>query len=185
MEMRAVKDKERGTEVPPDPAALRARLKHRTPLATPTAAAGQPSAAASSYDAVLDTARRLAELEHQRAQDAAYIRSLEQARASLLRDAQSTARARAEAERATAGEREAGRGRAAAEAARAEAERVVGSERARAERAEARVRTLEAALGVAAERVRELEGALEGERRRREEWERGLEDIAFGTSVAS
>ena len=81
------------------------------------------------------------------------------------------------------GEREARRARAEAEAARDEAVRVAGLERGRAERAEARVRALEAALGSAGERVRELEGVVEGEKLRREEWESGLEALASGSSA--
>jgi hypothetical protein len=56
----------------------------------------------------------------------------------------------------------------------------VGRERARAERAEERARALEGLLEEAGERVRVLEGVVEGERRRREEWERGLEALALG-----
>jgi len=100
-----------------------------------------------------------------------------------MRDAQSAARARADAERAVVGEREARRGRGEAEAARDEAVRVAGLERERAERAEARVRALEAGLEGAGERVRELEEVVEGERRRREEWESGLEMLASGSSA--
>ncbi|KAH9963314.1 hypothetical protein BC827DRAFT_1266596 [Russula dissimulans] len=205
----AIKLKDQVTDTTaPDPAALRARLRRRAPpvstVATPAtapeeeaatatmaiatvgtaaAAAAENPTASTTYDKVLDTARRLAELERQRAQDQAYIRTLEQARATLLRDAQGAARARAEAERAAVGEREARRERAAAEAARAEAERVVGVERGRAERAEARLGALEVALGVAVERVGELEGLFERERRCREEWESGLEALALGSSV--
>jgi hypothetical protein len=47
---------------------------------------------------VLDTARRLAELERQRAQDATYIRTLEQARGTLQREAASVGRERARVE---------------------------------------------------------------------------------------
>ncbi len=134
---------------PADPAALRARLKHRAPPPTTTTgtstSVAAPDTYTSSYDKVLDTARRLAELERQRAQDAAYIRTLEQARGTLQREAAS-----------------------------------VGRERARAERAEERVRALEGLLGEARERVGVLEGSLEGERRRREEWESGLEALALG-----
>jgi hypothetical protein len=164
-----------GDTAPPDPAALRARLKHRAPPPTSTTT--------TTYDNVLDTARRLAELEHQRAQDTIYIRTLEQTRATLMRDAQSAARARGEAERAVEGEREARRGRTGAEVERDEAVRRAGVERARAERAEARVRALEAALGVAGVRVQELEEVVEGERRRREEWESGLEALASGSAA--
>jgi len=94
-----------------------------------------------------------------------------------MRDAQSATRARAEAERAVAGERDARRGREVAEVARDEAVRVAGLERDRAERAKARVRALESALRDAQERVSELEGIVEGEKRRREEWEGGLEAL--------
>jgi hypothetical protein len=164
--------------VAPDPAALRARLKHRTPPSSTTATG--TATTTTPYDKVLDTARRLAELELQRAQDMIYIRTLEQTRATLMHDAQAAARARAEAERAVLGEREARRGRAEAEAARDEAVRGAGVERVRAERAEARVRALEDALERAGERVRELEGVVEGEKLRREEWESGLESLASG-----
>jgi len=127
---------------------------------------------------VLDTARRLAELEAQRAQDRVYIRTLEQTRAALTRDAQSTARARAEAERAGAGERDARRGRDEAEIGRDEALRVAGLERDRAEEAEVRVRVLEGALRDAQGRISELEGVVAVEKRTREEWEAGLESLA-------
>ena len=168
-------------------------MRHRalpaaSTVSTPTTAPEAETATATAggentYDKVLDTARRLAELEQQRAQDQAYIRTLEQARTTLLRDAQGAARARAEAERAAMGEREARWESGAAVAARVEAERVAGVERARAERAEARVGALEVALGAAGERVRELEGLFERERRCREEWESGLEALALGSLV--
>jgi hypothetical protein len=162
-------------DIAPDPAVLRARLKHRVP--------GTATTTAPTYDKVLDTARRLAELELQRAQDMIYIRTLEQTRATLMRDAQSAARARTEADRAVVGEREARRGRGEAEAARDEAVRVAGLERGRAERAEGRVRALEARLEDAGVRVRELEEVVEVERRRREEWECGLEEaLASGSA---
>jgi hypothetical protein len=157
---------------PVDPAALRARLKHRATPAT-------ISSTTTAYDKVLDTARRLAELELQRAQDQIYIRTLEQTRATLVRDAQSAARARVEAERAVVGERDAKRGREGAEGARDEAVRVAGAERARAERAEGRVRELENALRDSEERVCELESAVDGERKRREDWESGLEALVY------
>jgi hypothetical protein len=159
---------------PADPAALRARLKHRV---TPPPATTSTSGTVTGYDKVLDTARRLAELEIQRSQDQIYIRTLEQTRATLMRDAQSATRARAEAERALAGEREAKRRRDEAEVARDEAVRLVGLERARAGRAEGRVGELEDALRVCGERVCELENGLEGERKRRDEWECGLEAL--------
>jgi chromosome segregation ATPase len=159
---------------PADPAALRARLKRRVAPPSSNSTANAPTTA---YDKVLDTARRLAELESQRSQDQIYIRTLEQTRATLMRDAQSAARARAEAERAIAGEREARRRREEAEVARDEAVRVVGVERARAERAEGRVREVENRLRGSEERVGELEDALEGERKRRIEWESGLEAL--------
>jgi chromosome segregation ATPase len=166
---------EGGGDTPADPAALRARLKHR--VAPPTTNSSTANTTTTAYDRVLDTARRLAELESQRSQDQIYIRTLEQTRATLMRDAQSAARARAEAERAMAGERDARRRREGAEVARDEAVRVVGVERARAERAEGRVGEVENRLRVCEERVGELEDALEGERKRREEWESGLEAL--------
>lgn len=167
-----------GVSTPPaDPAALRARLKHRaTPPTTTTSSSTAAKTTTTAYDNVLDTARRLAELESQRAQDQIYIRTLEQTRATLMRDAQSATRARAEAERAMVGERDARRARDEAEGARDEAVRVVGLERARAERAEGRVRELEDRLRVSEERASELESELEGERKRRVEWESGLEE---------
>lgn len=174
--------------VAPDPAGLRARLKHRVPPpSSSTTATGTATATTTTtttpYDRVLDTARRLAELELQRAQDMIYIRTLEQTRATLMHDAQAATRARAEAERAVLGEREARRGRAEAEVARDEAVRAAGVERGRAERAEARVRALEGALERAGERVRELEGVVEAEKLRREEWESGLESLASGSTA--
>ena len=128
---------------------------------------------------MLDVARRLAELERERAQDTAYIRSLELANATLQREKRSAGeaaavRARAEAEAVCAAEVERVRGRA-----EAEREEVVWGERARAERAEERVRALERLLEEARERCCVLEGVLEGERRRREEWECGLEALAL------
>src|SRR6266404_3834340 len=83
------RDNDKDTAPSSDPTALRARLKHR-PLAEPTPAN-------ATYDRVLDTARQLAELERLRAQDAAYIRLLEQGRATLARDAHAGARERAAA----------------------------------------------------------------------------------------
>ena len=74
------------------------------------------------------------------------------------------------------GERDATRRREEAEVARDEAVRVAGSERARAERAEGRVRTLENLLRDSEERIRELESVVEGEKKRMEEWESGLEE---------
>lgn len=163
---------------PVDPAALRARLKHHAPSSTSSSTVtAKTTTAAAAYDNVLDTARRLAELELQRAQDQIYIRALEQTRATLMRDAQSAARARAEAERAVVGEREARRAREEAVVGRDEAVRLVGFERDRAERAEGRVRTLENALRDSEERVRELVSAVDRERQRREEWESGLEAL--------
>ena len=168
-----------------DPAALRARLKHRAPP-PPTSSSSNNSSGSSTvtaktttaaYDRVLDTARRLAELELQRAQDQIYIRTLEQTRATVMRDAQSATRARVEAERAVLGERAAKRGRKEAEVARDEAVRLAGFERARAGRAEGRVRELENALRGSEERVCELESVVDGERKRREEWESGLEAL--------
>lgn len=171
------KDRAGDKDIAPDhhPAALRARLKHRAP---------PPEGASSgTYDTVRDTVRQLAELERLRAQDAAYIRTLEHSRATLVRDLHAAARAQAEADRAAAGERESAerRWRGEAEvAARVEAEVGVGRERERAERAEARVRALEEALKAAGERIVELEGAVERERKCREEWESGLEALALG-----
>jgi hypothetical protein len=162
---------------PADPAALRARLKHRA--APPPTSSSSSTTTTTGYDKVLDTARRLAEQESQRAQDQIYIRTLEQTRTTLMRDAQSAARARVEAEKAVAGERDARRGRDEAVVARDEAVRVAGTERARAERAEGRVRALENALRDSEERVRELESAVDGERKRREEWEGGLEALVY------
>jgi hypothetical protein len=162
--------------VAPDPAAaLRARLKHRPP---PIETVG--SSSASSYDNVLDTARQLAELVRLRAQDAVYIRTLEQTRTKQAREIHNAARERAEAEKAAAGVREEQMRRVEGE--RAEAVRVAGCERERAERAEARVKMLEKALVDAAERIKELEGAVESERRCRVEWENGLEVLALGSS---
>jgi hypothetical protein len=162
-------------DIAPDPAAFRARLKHRAP-APPTGGSSHNNTD-SNYNNVLDTARRLAELERQRAQDAAYIRTLEHARVTLQRDAQNAASTAAAAARA----------RAEAEA-EAEAQRVtvrgvgeaVGRERVRVERAEERACALERVLEEARERIRVLEGVVECERRRREEWERGLEVLALG-----
>jgi len=172
-------NKEGDIRVAPDPAALRARLKHRAtpspPTSSSTVTAAKTTTTTAAYDKVLDTARRLAELELQRAQDQIYIRTLEQTRTTLMRDAQSAARARVEADRAVTGEREAKRGREEAEVKRDEAVRVAGIERARAEKAEGRVRELENALRDSEERVSELENVVEGEKKRREEWESGLE----------
>jgi hypothetical protein len=165
--------------IAPDPAALRARLKHRVP---PTSGSSSSNA---DYNNVLNTARRLAELERQRAQDAAYIRTLEHARATLQRDAQTAASTAAAAARARV-EAEAEVGRRKGALLRAEAEgavAAVGRERARAECAEERARGLERLLEEAGERVLVLEGVVEGERRRREEWERGLEALALGGGV--
>ena len=175
---------EKEGDTAPDLTAVRARLKHRMPPSTTTTTTTSGTDTATTYDNVLDTARRVAELEHQRAQDALYIRTLEQTRATLMRDAQSAARARGEVARAVEGEREAQRGRAEAEAVRDEAVRMVRVERERAERAEVRVRALEGALGVVERRVGELEVEVEGERRRREELESGLEEALASGSAA-
>src|SRR6266566_6425444 len=87
--------------VPADPAAFRARLKHRaTPPPTSSSSSTVTANTMTAYDNVLDTARRLAELELQRTQDQIYIRTLEQTRATLMRDAQSATRARVEVEKA-------------------------------------------------------------------------------------
>src|ERR1700761_244805 len=155
----------------PDPAARRARLKHRTPAPGTSAT---PTSSSSTYNRVLDTAQQLAELERLRAQDAAYIRLLEQGRATLVRDAHAEARSRAASPALTTSavtqeEQQHQRKRAD------EAERAMKAERERAEKAEMRVRALEEALGAARARVTELEGEVERERRRREEWESGLE----------
>jgi len=96
-----------------------------------------------------------------------------------MRDAQSAARARAEAEKAVLGERDAKRRREEAEMERDEAVRVAGFERARAERAEGRVRALEDALRDSEERACELESVVDGERKHREEWESGIEALAY------
>lgn len=130
---------------------------------------------------MLDTARQLAELERLRAQDAAYIRLLEQGRATLVRDAHAGARERAAASTSAAStiahdEQLQLQQRRKAD----EAERAMKAERERAERAEMRVHVLEEALSTARARVAELEGEVESERRRREEWESGLEQLAMG-----
>jgi chromosome segregation ATPase len=152
---------------------LRARLKHRAP------APGTSASPTSTYDRVLDTARQLAELERLRAQDAAYIRLLEQGRATLVRDAHAGARERAATSTSaasTVAHEEQQQQRRKAD----EAERSMKAERERAERAEMRARALEEALSAARARVAELEGEVESERRRREEWESGLEQLAMG-----
>ena len=77
------------------------------------------------------------------------------------------------------GEREAKRRREEAEMERDEAVRVAGFERARAERAEGRVRALEDALTDSEERACELESVVDGERKHREEWESGIEALAY------
>jgi chromosome segregation ATPase len=59
------------------------------------------------------------------------------------------------------------------------------AERERAEKAEMRVRALEQALSSAKARVAELEGEVESERRRRDEWESGLEQLAMGVTGPS
>lgn len=161
-----------------DPAALRARLKHRAPG---TGASATTAPASATYNRVLDTAQQLAELERLRAQDAAYIRLLEQGRATLVRDAHAGARERAAASIPPAvPQEEQQQQRRKAE----EAERAMRAERERAERAEMRVRALEEALGVAKARVVELEGAVASEQKRREEWESGLEQLAMGVPAA-
>lgn len=58
------------------------------------------------------------------------------------------------------------------------------AERERAEKAEMRVRALEEALGAAKAKVAELEGEVERERKRREEWECGLEQLAMGVPTS-
>ncbi|KAH9041826.1 hypothetical protein EDB84DRAFT_935820 [Lactarius hengduanensis] len=163
-----------------DPAALRARLKHRAP-GTGTSATTAPASA--TYNRVLDTAQQLAELERLRAQDAAYIRLLEQGRATLVRDAHAGARERAVASTPAAVPQEDQQQQQQRRKAE-EAERAMRAERERAERAETRVRALEEALGVAKARAVELEGAVASERKRREEWESGLEQLAMGVPAA-
>ena len=168
-------DKDTAPSSSSDPSALRARLKHRAP-------APGTSATPSGYSRVLDTAQQLAELERLRAQDAAYIRLLEQGRATLARDAHADARSRAATSASTvspAAYDEQQRKRAD------EAERAMKAERERAEKAELRVRALEQALSAAKARVAELEGEAENERRRREEWESGLEQLAMGVTGPS
>jgi len=155
-----------------DPAALRARLKHRAPAPS--------TSTAPTYNRVLDTAQQLAELERLRAQDAAYIRLLEQGRATLVRDAHAEARLRAAASAPTTSATDQQQQRKRAD----EAERAMKAERERAEKAEMRVRALEEALGVARARVAELESEVERERRRREEWECGLEQLAMGVPTS-
>jgi hypothetical protein len=158
-----------------DPAAFRARLKHRAPApgtsATPT------------YSRVLDTAQQLAELERLRAQDAAYIRLLEQGRATLVRDAHAEARSRAATPAPTTTTPTAAQDEQRKRAE--EAERAMKAERERAEKAETRVRALEQALSAAKARAAELEREVERERRRREEWESGLEQLAMGVTGPS
>jgi hypothetical protein len=150
-----------------DPAAFRARLKHRAPApgtsATPT------------YSRVLDTAQQLAELERLRAQDAAYIRLLEQGRATLVRDAHAEARSRAATPAPTT----------TTPTAAQDEQRKRAEEAERAEKAETRVRALEQALSAAKARAAELEGEVERERGRREEWESGLEQLAMGVTGPS
>jgi len=157
-----------------DPAALRARLKHRAPAPS--------TSTAPTYNRVLDTAQQLAELERIRAQDAAYIRLLEQGRATLVRDAHAEARSRATASTASTSSATAREEQQRKWAD--EAERATMAERERAEKAEMHVRTLEEALSTAKARVAELEGEVEKERRRREEWESGLEQLAMGVYVS-
>ena len=171
-------DKDTAPSSSSDPSALRARLKHRAP-------APGTSATPSGYSRVLDTAQQLAELERLRAQDAAYIRLLEQGRATLARDAHADARSRAAASAPTvspaAHDEQTQQHRKRAD----EAERAMKAERERAEKAELQVRTLEQALSAAKARVAELEGEVENERRRREEWESGLEQLAMGVTGPS
>ena len=171
-------DKDTAPSSSSDPSALRARLKHRAP-------APGTSATPSGYSRVLDTAQQLAELERLRAQDAAYIRLLEQGRATLARDAHADARSRAAASAPTvsaaAHDEQTQQQRKRAD----EAERAMKAERERAEKAELRVRALEQALSAAKARVAELEGEVENERRRREEWESGLEQLAMGVTGPS
>ena len=171
-------DKDTAPSSSSDPSALRARLKHRAP-------APGTSATPSGYSRVLDTAQQLAELERLRAQDAAYIRLLEQGRATLARDAHADARSRAATSASTvspaAHDEQTQQQRKRAD----EVERAMKAERERAEKAELRVRALEQALSAAEARVAELEGEVENERRRREEWESGLEQLAMGMTGPS
>ena len=171
-------DKDTAPSSSSDPSALRARLRHRAP-------APGTSATPSGYSRVLDTAQQLAELERLRAQDAAYIRLLEQGRATLARDAHADARSRAAGSAPTvspaAHDEQTQQQRKRAD----EVERAMKAERERAEKAELRVRALEQALSAAEARVAELEGEVENERRRREEWESGLEQLAMGMTGPS
>ncbi|KAI0301927.1 hypothetical protein B0F90DRAFT_1667758 [Multifurca ochricompacta] len=177
------KDKDKDKDIVSDPAGLRARLKHRAPPMATTTTAIQTPSSPSSYDKVFDTARQLAELERLRAQDAAYIRTLEQTRTTLVRDMHTAARERAEVERGAASVREEQRRRE--EAARMEVERELSKERERAARAEGRVGALEEALRAIREKVVELENTVEWERRCRLEWERSLEALAMGGGSGS
>ena len=165
-------DKDRDSA--PDPSALRARLKHRSP---PTDSI-KTTTTSSSYDKVLDTARQVAELTRLRAQDASYIQTLEQTQKTLSNGLHAAGRERAQAERAAASQRESERRRE--EAVKEEAVRAAERERARAENAESKVRALEEALKGAWERIGVLEGMVERERKVREEWENGLEALALG-----
>ena len=172
-------DKDKDTAPSSDPTALRARLKHRTP-------APGTSATPSGYSRVLDTAQQLAELERLRAQDAAYIRLLEQGRATLARDAHADARSRAAASAPTVSPAAHDEQQQQQQRKRAdEAERAMKAERERADKAELRVRALEQALDVAKARVAELESEMVSERMRREEWESGLEQLAMGVTGPS
>jgi hypothetical protein len=162
-------EKERGDNAP-DPAALRARLKHRT--------SSSSSSSTTSYDKVLDTARQVAELTRLRAQDASYIQTLEQTQKTLSNGLHAAGRERAQAEREAASQREDERRRV--EAVKDEAVRLAERERARAENAERKVRALEEALKGALEKIGMLEGVVERERKFRDEWENGLEALALG-----
>lgn len=171
-------DKDTAPSSSSDPSALRARLKHRAP-------APGTSATPSGYSRVLDTAQQLAELERLRAQDAAYIRLLEQGRATLARDAHADARSRAAASAPTVSPAAYDEQQQQQRKRADEAERAMKAERERAEKADLRVRALEQALSAAKARVAELEGEVENERRRREEWESGLEQLAMGVTGPS
>lgn len=160
-----------------DPAALRARLKHRAPA--------PGTSGTHTYSRVLDTAQQLAELERLRAQDAAYIRLLEQGRATLVRDAHAEARSRAATPVPTTTTSNVAHDEQQQRKRADEAERAMKAERERAEKAEMRVRALEQALSSAKARVAELEGEVESERRRRDEWESGLEQLAMGVTGPS
>jgi hypothetical protein len=171
-------DKERGGDnAPPDPAALRARLKHRPPTRIDS------SSTSSYYDKVLDTARQVAELTRLRALDASYIQTLEQTQKTLSNELHAAGRERAQTERQVASRREEEERKRrweVEEAVKKEAVNLTERERERAEEAERRVRALEEALKSARERIEMLEGLVEREKKVREEWVNGLEALALG-----